>query len=105
MSTSIVLFGICRIWEKYSVGIEGAKEAGITKDSDLRNTIVQDITHDLRQESVMIFAGHSHSRLPTDNEFEALGRVLDKRIEEIRSVVASLPFFTTDAGLRQRCLC
>lgn len=78
--------------EEYSVGIEGAREAGVSEDSDLRNYIVQDIAHDLRHESVMIFARHSHSRFPTDKEIEDMGRVVEERIGEIRSVVVALPW-------------
>lgn len=66
---------------------------GFTDAYALRESIVHSIYHDIRHESVMIFARNACSRFPTIPEQEELSYLIRKRLPEIMSVVDSLDWF------------
>lgn len=82
-----------RMKEAYLEQFEEMKKMGLGDAFSLRSTIVHEIYHNLRHESMMIFARNSDSRFPTEAEIQEMGKLLDRHTSEIESKVNSLDWF------------
>lgn len=78
--------------EEFITELEAAKQAGLTDVSEfkLHMNIIHSVMHDIRHESVMIFAKYSHSKHLNEVEFGEMMKVIENRNPEIGAVVNSL---------------
>ena len=69
--------------EKYMNEFEAGRDFGFGGVGDL----VHIILHDIRHESVMVFARNSNSQMPNDRELQEMVKVIDRRASDITLAV------------------